>query len=127
MRINPVHKHWAYVVGEFESAIAKQNTAMDAMDTVDDYESGKMRALTDGLHAARSKKKDSRLDFFKQPARNKHRALISFLEHRAKEIHADEKYSGAFKAGMIDMMRNWVVEEKTRITYPKDHGRRKKA
>lgn len=125
MRINPVHKHWAYVVGEFESAIAKQNTAMDALETVNDYESGKMRALTDGFRSAISKKKDSRLDFFKQPARNKHRALISFLEARAQEIHGDEKYSGAFKAGMIDMMRNWAVDEKAQITYPKDHGRRR--
>lgn len=126
MRINPVHKHWAYVVDEFEYAILKQNVAMDALETVDDYESGKMRALTDGFRAAISKKKDSRFDFFKQPARNKHRALISFLDNRAQEIHADERHSGAFKAGMIDMMRNWAVEEKSQITYPKDHGRRKK-
>lgn len=121
MRVNPVHKHWAYVVGEFEAAINKQNAVLDAQEAeglgVSDYETGKMKVLTDGLQAARSKKKASRFDFFKQPARNKHRALIAFLHDQVKDIYGNDTISAETKAGMIDMLRNWAIEEKGRITY----------
>lgn len=122
MRINPVHKHWSYIVAEFEAAITKQDVVMTAAEksgegTIKDYESGKMRALTLGLANARSKKRESRMDFFKQPARNKHRAMISYLESLLRDIYPDTSRSLEFKAGMIDTLSNWAVEEKGKIKY----------
>lgn len=121
MRINPVRKHWAYVVGEFESAIDNQNAVLDEMEvagkSISEYETGKLRALTDGLRTARVKKRESRFKFFKQPSRNKHRALIAFLNNQTEVIHKDSSLPLETKAGMLDMLGSWAIEEKKKITY----------
>lgn len=127
MRINPVHKHWAYIVSEFEAAITKQDAALTAKESEgavarSEYESGKMHALLLGFAQARTSKRESRFDFFKQPARNKHRALISYLESMLQDIYPDNSRSMAFKAGMVDALKNWAVEEKGKITYATVHA-----